>query len=213
MYYLGPLYNKPLITGFRHPELPVNLLAIHEKCRIKRPQFVINRPGNKQIGTGNIINWFRLLNRCRTEMVAFFRNRKYLPSTSTISPSGVINRPYECIFRRFLSLRIAPNAPILCSGFFSQKSKKYFTALLSRIVSEFRKKDNAPLLPEPRDYSPDRIPDSGRYKYILRADLVKKRLYCYPSMHYPPIWSRIRDPRFYRQCYRYNPMSVPVYYN
>lgn len=78
MYYLGPIYNKPLITGFRHPELPVNLLTIHEKCRIKRPQFVINRPGNKQIGTGNIINLFRLLNRCRTEMVAFFQKPEIL---------------------------------------------------------------------------------------------------------------------------------------
>ena len=78
MYYLGPVYNKPLITGFRHPELPVNLLAIHEKCRIKRPQFVINRPGNKQIGTGNIINLFRLLNRCRIEMVAFFQKPEIL---------------------------------------------------------------------------------------------------------------------------------------
>ena len=28
----------------------------------------------------------------------FFRNRKYLPNTSAISPLGVINRPYECMF-------------------------------------------------------------------------------------------------------------------
>ncbi len=73
MYYLWPVYDKSFISGFRHPKLPVYLLAIHEEYRIKRPQFVTNHSGDEQIRSGDIINGGRLLYRCRAEQVAFFQ--------------------------------------------------------------------------------------------------------------------------------------------